>query len=418
MLISTKNVAVPAYQKTVPVPLLDLKAQYETIREEVRDAIDRVVESQHFILGPEVEALEQAVAEYSQCKFGIGVSSGSDALLVALMAIELKPGDEVITTPFTFFATAGAVARLGGTPVFVDIDPATYNLDWASIEVALTNRTRAIIPVHLYGQVAEMDPIMEVARRHKLYVIEDAAQAIGAEYKGRRAGSIGHLACFSFFPSKNLGGFGDGGLVATNDAALADRVMLLRNHGYRPKYHNKVVGGNFRLDAIQAAVLRAKLKYLDGWTAGRQRNAARYRELFSKAELAIKPETFVEWRRNKATSSGSLLDKTRGVVFPEENSEGRHIYNQFVIRSGRRGELIAFLKARKIGTEIYYPVPMHLQECFSDLGHKSGDFPESESAATETLALPIYPELTEEMIGRVVQSIADFHAYVPDAAAM
>jgi dTDP-4-amino-4,6-dideoxygalactose transaminase len=409
MMTTTKNVAVAAEQKTVPVPLLDLKAQYASIRDEVREAIDRVADSQHFILGPEVEALEKEVAEYSQCQFGIGVSSGSDALLVALMAIDLKPGDEVITTPYTFFATAGAVARLGGESVFVDIDPLTYNIDPKAIEAAVTERTRAIIPVHLYGQMADMDPIMEIAARHNLIVIEDAAQAIGAEYKGRRAGSIGHLSCFSFFPSKNLGGFGDGGMVTTNDPELADRVKLLRNHGYRPKYYNKVVGGNFRLDAIQAAILRVKLKYLDGWTEARQRNAAQYRDLFEQAELAIRPNTLAELRNDAYTNGKSPLDGTAGVVLPREQPEGRHIYNQFVLRSGRRDELMAFLKTRKIGTEIYYPVPMHLQECFADLNYHAGDFPLSESAAAETLALPIYPELTREMITTVVEAIADFH---------
>jgi dTDP-4-amino-4,6-dideoxygalactose transaminase len=396
--------------KFEPVPLLDLRAQYESIRDEVRAAIDRVADSQHFILGPEVEALEKEVAEYSQCQFGIGVSSGSDALLVALMAIDLKPGDEVITTPYTFFATAGAVARLGGKPVFIDIDPATYNIDVAAIEAVITDRTRAIIPVHLYGQMADMDPIMEIAKRHNLCVIEDAAQAIGSEYKGRRAGSIGDLGCFSFFPSKNLGGFGDGGMVTTNDAGLADRVKLLRNHGYRPKYYNKVVGGNFRLDAIQAAVLRVKLKRLDRWTEGRQRNAARYRELFAQAELSIQPNVLAEARRAERADGKSVLDDLAGVVLPTEVSDVRHIYNQFVISSGRRNELLAFLKDRQIGTEIYYPVPMHLQECFAELGYRSGDFPESETAAVETLALPIYPEMTDKMMTRVVNSIADFHA--------
>ena len=378
-----------------PVPLLDLKAQYVAIRDELREAMDRVAESQHFILGPEVEALEREVADYSQCEYGIGVSSGSDALLVTLMAIGLKPGDEVITTPYTFFATAGAVSRLGGRPVFVDIDPLTYNIDPAAIEAAVTERTRAVIPVHLYGQMADMDPIMEAASRHDLYVIEDAAQAIGSEYRGRRAGSIGHFGCFSFFPSKNLGGFGDGGMVTANDAELADKVKLLRNHGYRPKYYNKVVGGNFRLDAIQAAVLRVKLKYLDSWTEGRQRNAARYRDLFEEAGLAVAP--------------GSPVDGAKGVVLPTEAPECRHIYNQFVVRAGRRDELMAHLKARKIGTEIYYPVPMHLQECFADLGHRPGDFAESERAAAETLALPIYPELTGEMMETVVEAVADFY---------
>ena len=388
--------------KVRPVPLLDLKAQYVTLREEIREAIDRVADAQHFILGPEVEALEKEVAAYSQCEFGIGVSSGSDALLVALMAFDLKPGDEVITSPYTFFATAGAVARLNAKPVFVDIDPLTYNLDPAQVSEAITDRTRAIIPIHLYGQMAEMDPIMEIAREHKLWVIEDAAQAIGAESRGRRAGSIGHLGCFSFFPSKNLGGFGDGGMITTNDAEIARKVKLLRNHGYSPKYYNKVVGGNFRLDAIQAAILRVKLTHLDEWTEARQRNAGTYRRLFEEAELSINPMP--------SGSDRSSLSELSGVVLPTETSDGRHIYNQFVIRSGQRDELMKHLKDRKIGTEIYYPVPMHLQECFADLGYHSGDFPLSESAANETLALPIYPELSEEMIATVVDAIADFYS--------
>lgn len=395
-----------------PVPLLDLKAQYAGIREEIREAIDRVAESQHFILGPEVEGLETEVADYSQSNYGIGISSGSDALLVALMAINLEPGDEVVTTPYTFFATAGAVARLGAKSVFVDIDPLTYNIDPKAIEGAITERTRAIIPVHLYGQVADMDPIMEIASRHNLYVIEDAAQAIGAEYKGRRAGSIGHFGCFSFFPSKNLGGFGDGGMVTTNDPQLADRVKLLRNHGYRPKYYNKVVGGNFRLDAIQAAILRVKLKYLDQWTEARQHNAARYRELFAEAELSIRPETLAYLRPNGADLLGqpSPLAELKGIILPQEVAGGRHIYNQFIVRSGLRNELMAYLKERRIGTEIYYPVPMHMQECFADLGYRAGSFPASESAAHETLALPIYPELTDEMMTTVVEAVADFYA--------
>lgn len=389
-----------------PVPLLDLKAQYAAIREEIREAIDRVADSQHFILGPEVEALETEIAEYSQCKYGIGVSSGSDALLVCLIAMDLKAGDEVITTPYTFFATAGAISRLGGKPVFVDIDPLTYNIDPNKIEAAITPRTRAIMPVHLYGQMADMNPIMEIAQRHKLIVIEDAAQAIGSEFEGRRAGSIGDFGCFSFFPSKNLGGFGDGGLVTAQDSQLADRIKLLRNHGYRPKYYNKVIGGNFRLDAIQAAVLRVKLKYLDQWTAGRQRNANRYRDLFDKAKLSITPET-LKPSQGSSTAASQLAD-VPGVTLPLEAPNVRHIYNQFVIRTSKRDQLMSHLKARKIGTEIYYPVPMHLQECFADLGHRSGDFPFSEHAANETFALPIYPELTEELQSSVVNAIADF----------
>jgi dTDP-4-amino-4,6-dideoxygalactose transaminase len=388
--------------QTIPVPLLDLKAQYATLREEIREAIDRVADSQHFILGPEVKALEKEIAAYSQCEFAIAVSSGSDALLVALMAINLKPGDEVITSTYTFFATAGAIARLNAKPVFVDIDPLTYNISPAQIEAAITDRTRAIIPIHLYGQMADMDPIMEIARRNNLTVIEDAAQAIGAELHGRRAGSIGDMACFSFFPSKNLGAFGDGGMITTNDAELARKVKLLRNHGHSPKYYNKVIGGNFRLDALQAAILRVKLNYLDRWTEARQRNAEMYRRLFEEAELSIKPGAF-------ADLNGGRQSGLSGVVLPTEVPDGRHIYNQFVIRSGRRDELMKHLKKRKIGTEIYYPVPMHEQECFADLNYRRGDFPLSESAAAETLALPIYPELSEQMIATVVNAIADFY---------
>ncbi|NCC37396.1 MAG: DegT/DnrJ/EryC1/StrS family aminotransferase, partial [Chloroflexia bacterium] len=351
------------------MPLLDLKAQYATLREEIAAAIERVVASQQFILGPEVEAFEQEVAAYSQCADGIGVSSGTDALLVALMAIDLQPGDEVITTPYTFFATAGSIARLGGHPVFVDIDPLTYNIDPAGIEAAITSRTRAIMPVHLFGQMADMEPIMGIAEYHGLYVIEDAAQAIGAEYRGRRAGSIGHMGCFSFFPSKNLGGFGDGGMVTTNDPKLAERIRLLRGHGAHPKYYHRLIGGNFRLDALQAAVLRVKLKYLDGWTAARQHNAERYRQLFSAAGA--------------------------NIGLPQDAGYGRHIYNQFVIRSTRRDELMAHLKAHQIGCEIYYPIPLHIQECFASLGYEVGSFPASEDAAEEVLAIPVYPELGE-----------------------
>ena len=372
----------------MPVPLLDLKAQYATMRDEIREAIDKVVESQYFILGPEVKALEEEIAAYSQCGYGIGVSSGTDAILVCLMALDLKPGDEVITTPYTFFATAGCVTRLGGKPVFVDIDPETYNIDPSQIEAAITDRTRAIMPVHLYGQTADMEPIMDIAQKHDLVVIEDAAQAIGSEYNERRAGSMGHFGCFSFFPSKNLGGFGDGGMVVTNDPELAERVNILRKHGSKPKYYHHVVGGNFRLDAIQAAVLRVKLKDLDGWSDARQRNAATYRKLFSQADIP-------------------------GLVMPTEQPGYRHIYNQFVIRCPRRDELMAHLKEHKIGCAIYYPVPMHLQKCFADLGYQEGDFPVSEQAAKETLAIPIYPELTEEMQARVVEVIAEFYREQP-----
>ncbi len=384
------------------IPLLDLKAQYAPIREEIRAVFDRVADAQYFIGGPEVEALEREIAAYSQCQFGIGVSSGTDALIAALMAIGVQPGDEVITTPYSFFATAGCIARLGARAVFVDIDPLTYNLDPNLLEdqvkarrSAVGGRLKAIIPVHLYGQMADMDPIMAIAAQHNLIVIEDAAQAIGSEYHGRRAGSIGHFGCFSFFPSKNLGGFGDGGMVTANDPALAERVRWLRNHGMNPKYYHKYLGGNFRLDALQAAVLRIKLKYLDGWTAGRQRNAARYRELFAKAGLTTAD-------RRPTTDNG----QQSAVGLPHDAGFGRHIYNQFVIRMDRRDAVIASLKAQQIGHEIYYPVPLHLQECFADWGYRPGDFPHSEAAARETLALPIYPELTEEMQAAVVRAVA------------
>ena len=367
------------------VPLLDLKAEYVTIRDEIRAAIDRVLDSQYFILGPEVEALEREVAAYSDCAYGVGVSSGTDAILVALMALGIHPGDEVITSPYTFFATAGCIVRLGAKPVFVDIDPLTYNIDPLKIESAITERTRAIMPVHLFGQIADMDSILDIAQRHKLHVIEDAAQAIGADYKGRRAGSFGDLGCLSFYPSKNLGGMGDGGMVITNNEQMADRVRLLRNHGAHPKYHHSLVGGNFRLDAIQAAILSVKLKYLDGWTVARQRNAATYRQIFAESGLA------------------SIIG------MPVAVDARRHIYNQFVIRCDDRDALIRHLDSQGIGTEVYYPLPLHLQECFADLGYGVGHFVESERAAKQTLALPIYPELTEDMQRVVVSAIGRFY---------
>lgn len=376
---------------------MDLKAQYQTIREEVRAAVDRVLESQVFILGPEVEGLEREVADYSQCRFGIGVSSGTDALLVTMMALDVKPGDEVVTSPYSFFATAGSIARLGAKIVFVDIDPQTYNLDPNRLADAITPRTKAIIPVHLYGQMADMAPIMDVATRRGVPVIEDAAQAIGSEYQGRRAGTIGQMACFSFFPSKNLGGAGDGGMVTTNDPALDKRLKLLRNHGQHPKYYNDEVGGNFRLDAIQAAILRVKLRHLDDWTAARQRNAARYRQLFADAQIAVDDPR------------GSTLNERPGVVLPTEAPGLRHIYNQFVIRAHRRDELVEHLKRRQIGCETYYPVPLHLQKCFADWGYHAGDYPIAEQAAKQTLAVPIYPELTEAMQAEVVGAVADFY---------
>jgi len=381
-----------------PIPLLDLKAQYASIREEIRAAMDRVCDSQHFIGGPEVEALEHEVASYSGAAFGIGVSSGTDALLVSLMAAGIRPGDEVITTPYSFFATAGCIHRLGATPVFADIDPATYNIDPALIEAAITEKTKAIIPVHLYGQMADMDGVMDIALRHNLVVVEDAAQAIGAKFKGQAAGSLGHFGCFSFFPSKNLGGFGDGGMVTAHDPDLAHKVKLLRSHGAEPKYYHKLVGGNFRLDALQAAILRVKLQHLDDWTEGRQRNAERYRELFADAGLVA----------DGLTAAGGVTPAGHdGVILPTEAPERRHIYNQFVIRTGRRAAVMATFKERKIGCEIYYPVPLHLQECFAGLGYAAGSLPNAELAARETLALPIYPELTEEMQAAVVQAVAD-----------
>lgn len=378
-----------------PIPLLDLKAQYSTIQDEINEAIQRVVESQYFILGPEVDALEKEIASYSQCKFGVGVSSGTDALLLALMIIDIKPGDEVIVPSYTFFATAGAVARLGATPVFMDIDPLTYNIDPEQLESKINSRTRAIIPVHLFGQVADMFPIMQLAKKYNLIVIEDAAQAIGSEYHGQRAGSIGHMGCFSFFPSKNLGAFGDGGMVTTNDSVLNERLRLFRNHGYKPKYFNSVVGGNFRLDAIQAAVLRVKLNYLDSWTSSRQRNADHYRKLFADVGLVVEFENFGD---NKSK-----------ITLPFEVQKRRHIYNQFVIFCHQRDELMKHLRKNKIASEIYYPLPLHLQECFSELEYRVGDMPISEMVAKHTLALPIYPELTRENQEYVVENIKRFY---------
>jgi dTDP-4-amino-4,6-dideoxygalactose transaminase len=370
----------------ITVPLLDLKAQYATIRDEVRAGVDQVLESQLCILGPAVTECEAKLAEYCQCPHAITVSSGSDALLLALMAEDIEAGDEVITTPYTFFATAGAIARLGAKPVFVDIDPQTYNIDPSRIEAKLTPRTKAIMPVHLYGQCADMDPIMAIANGRGIAVIEDAAQAIGSEYKGRRAGAIGRYGCFSFFPSKNLGAAGDGGLVTCCDADVAEKVRVLRVHGSKPKYYHSMIGGNFRFDSIQAAVVTVKLKYLDKWTAARQANAARYRKLFDAAGL-----------------TGKGL-----VQLPSEMPGYRHIYNQFIIRVPRRAELQEYLKEQKVGHEVYYPVPLHLQKCFAYLGHREGDFPHSERAAQETLALPIYPELSDQQAEWVVECIRAF----------
>ena len=389
------------------VPLLDLKAQYRPLREEIQAAMQRVVESQRFILGPEAEALEEEVAAYSHCRFGIGVSSGTDALLVALMAIGVRSGDEVITSPFTFFSTAGSIARLGAKPVFVDIEPDTFNLDATFLEDAITEKTRAIIPVHLYGQMVDMDTVLAIAERHQLCIIEDAAQAIGAEYRERRAGSLGHLGCFSFYPSKNLGGFGDAGMVTTNDSKLADRIRILRSHGSQPKYCNRILGGNFRLDALQAAVLRVKLKYLEIWTRKRRQNAQRYRQLFHQARSFIDSPPSDSCPNRSRSESGAAEDQS-GLQLLIEVEGRRHIYNQFVIRVGRRDALREFLRKKGIETEIYYPLPLHLQKCFAHLGYRSGDLPASECAARQSLALPIYPELTDRQLQRVVGTIAEF----------
>jgi len=369
------------------VPLLDLVRQYECTKDEVQAAMLAVVEKQLFIMGPQVKSCEAAVAAYSGCQFGVGTSSGTDAILLALMAEGIGTGDEVITTPYTFFATGGCVARTGARPVFVDIDPVTFNIRADQVERAVTEKTRAIVPVHLFGQCAEMEPILRVASERGLIVMEDAAQAIGAEYGGRRAGSMGQYGCFSFFPSKNLGAFGDGGMVVTNSAEKAERLAIFRNHGAKPKYYHKWIGGNFRLDTLQAAVVEVKLRHLDDWTAGRQANAGRYDRMFQASGVVEK-----------------------GVVVLPQVRQSRHIFNQYVIRAKDRDGLQKFLKEREIGSEVYYPVPLHLQECFAGLGYREGDFPESEKAAKETLALPVFPELREEEAEFVVGTIAEFYS--------
>lgn len=385
-----------------PVPLLDLKHQYDALRDEILPAIEAVCAKQQFILGPQVRDLEQEIAAYSQCAHGVGVSSGTDALLLALMALGIGPGDAVLTTPYSFFATAGTIARVGARPLFCDIDPVSFNLSPVSVGRVLRAecvrdgdavvhrgtglRVRAMIPVHLYGQCADMDGLLALARTYGLAVIEDAAQAIGAEAPGgRRAGSMGDVGCFSFFPSKNLGAFGDAGMCTAQDDALAERMRVLRVHGGKPKYHHSMIGANLRLDEIQAAVLRVKFRHLEGWTEARRRNAALYRAAFERRGLAS------------------------AVTLPRALPGHRHIYNQFVIRSTMRDALRAYLTEHGIGTEIYYPVPLHLQECFAALGYATGDCPESEAAARQTLALPIYPELSSAQIERVVDVVARFH---------
>lgn len=384
------------------VPLLDLKPQYQALKSQIDAALIAVCDSQYFILGPAVKKLEADVAAYSQCKFGVGVSSGTDALLLALMTLEIAAGDEVITSPYTFFATAGTIARAGARPVFCDIDPETFNLSPAAVQRfidtecevrsgALVNRAtggviKAIMPVHLYGLVADMDAIMAIARKYSLRVIEDAAQAIGAaDAQGRKACSFGDIGCLSFFPTKNLGAFGDAGMCVANDAAIAERLDILRVHGGKPKYYHAFIGGNFRIDELQAAVLGVKLPHLDDWSAARRHNAAIYDAAFSALQLG------------------------GDVVTPHVIPGAHHIYNQYVVRAKNRDALRAHLSARDIGTEIYYPVPLHLQQCFAYLGYKLGDFPESERAAAETVALPIFPELVPEQLHFVVDSIADFY---------
>jgi dTDP-4-amino-4,6-dideoxygalactose transaminase len=391
------------YAPMTTVPLLDLKAQFAQIRDAVMPIIAEVCASQQFILGAHVRGLEEEIARYSGAAFGIGVSSGTDALLLAVMAYDLGPGDEVITSPFTFFATAGTIARTGARPVFCDIDPVTFNLSPQAVEHFIEHgcvvrdgtlynrvtggRVRALMPVHLYGQSADMTPLMALARRHRLKVIEDAAQAIGTEYRaGTRVGSIGDIGCFSFFPSKNLGAFGDAGLCTVNDPELAEHLRVLRVHGGKPKYYHALIGGNFRIDELQAAVLRVKLQYLDGWTEGRRRNAAYYDNAFAAAGL------------------------TQRIKTPLAMAGGRHIFNQYVVRVPKRDELKKHVGEHGIGTEIYYPVPLHLQQCFAYLGYRPGDFPESERAATDTLALPIYPELSEAQLAYVVATIAAFYS--------
>ena len=366
------------------VPLLDLQAQYRPLRDEILTALTRVCDSQRFIMGPEIDALESELSRQLGVTHAIAVSSGTDALLLALMALDIKPGDEVVTPTYSFFATAAAVERVGARPVLVDIDPATFNLDVAQAVAALTPKTKAIIPVHLFGLCADLDPIVDAAARAGIPVVEDAAQAIGSTYKSRPAGAIGAFGCFSFFPSKNLGAFGDAGLVTTNDDALARRARLLRTHGMEPKYYHHLVGANFRMDAIQAAVLRVKAPHLAGWTRARRENAARYRTLFRAAGL------------------------DGPVTLPVEPPDRRHIFNQFVIRTPERDALKRHLDERGVGNEIYYPVPFHLQPCFAHLGHRRGDFPHAERAASESLAIPIYGELTLEQQQSVVSAVAEF----------
>ena len=383
---------------SVAVPLLDLKPQYLALKPELDAAVANVIASQYFILGPTVEKFETACADYCNTQHAIGVSSGTDALIVAMMAMGIGEGDEVITSPYTFFGTAGSITRLGAKPVFVDIEPSTFNIDVAKIEAVITDKTRAIAPVHLFGQMADMRAINRLAREHDLLVIEDAAQAIGAKQHGHPACSFGHMGCLSFFPTKNLGGFGDGGMVLCDDAEYAGIIRQLRNHGMEPKYFHARVGGNFRLDALQAAVLDVKLKHLNHWHEQRRANAALYHKLASEAGIS---------RDISLLDSGDLQN---GISLPTEKDGNYHIYNQFVIYSDQRDALIDHLRANNVGCEIYYPLALHEQECFRLLGYKRGDFPNSERAAAMSLALPIFPDLAPEQIARVVEVITDFFA--------
>jgi len=392
------------------VPLLELKSQYKSLKIEIDKALLRVAGSQYFILGTDVEKMEQAFCEYLKCKYALGVSSGTDALLIALMAIDIKPGDEVIVPSYSFFATAGVVSRLGAVPVFTDIDPVSFNIDPVEIIRKITKKTKAVIPVHLYGQSAAMDEIIEIAKSKKIKVIEDAAQALGAQFKDTRpVGTIGDMGCFSFFPSKNLGCFGDGGLVVTNDEEIAKKLKILRVHGAEPKYYHKIIGGNFRLDAIQAAVLNVKLPFLNKWSEKRRRNAETYSRLFVQAKLSDGPGRISFDERNQVLIPKAVYKPEKGPKPGEvQLFANYHIYNQYIIRVAKRDELRQFLTDNNIGNEIYYPLPFHMQQCFSGLGYKVGDFPYAEEAANTSIALPIYPELGKEQIEYVVNKIKAF----------
>jgi dTDP-4-amino-4,6-dideoxygalactose transaminase len=383
------------------VPLLDLKPQYQALKPEIDAAIAKVVESQYFILGPEVEKMEKAFAEYLGCKHALGVSSGTDALLLALMALGIGPGDEVIVPAYSFFATAGVVSRLNATPVFVDSDPVTFNILPEQVKAKINSKTKAIIPVHLYGQSADMDELVKIAREAGVKIVEDGAQAIGVQYKdGKHVGTIGDIGCFSFFPSKNLGCFGDGGLVTANDDELFERLKIMRVHGGHPKYYHKVIGGNFRIDALQAAVLSVKLPHLDSWSQKRRDNAALYTKLFIEAGLAEKTGV------TAFDAGNSVL--LPAAVYERPSVKNYHIFNQYIIRVNERDAMREHLTKNEVFTEIYYPVPFHLQECFAGLGYKKGDFPNAEFSADYSIALPIYPELTNDQIAFVVEKINEF----------